>query len=296
MGNVICLGINRYNYTTYKLEQALKRHSVSYSYYNIFDIVEKGKEVANLQNAKVIFTDDGIIIGKEDFDNAIASSYNSSSESMGGKIYNLLRKNKTSFFNNIDNHFRVYNKRTLYNLLLMHNINYPASMFVGRTTDIKESRVAEFITQVGSPFYIRSVIGGGGGEKYSFISTGLDDLFLFYDELISAKDSGIFALQKYIPHDFFITANVTYNNIRYFMCSNDRSIYLPVHEEARYNSFVYNIKNKLKLNCFSVSFVELSGKNIVLQIKVPGEISLTDMIFNVDVCDEIVKGFIGNAG
>lgn len=293
MSNVICFGNDINSYSVSRTIQSLQKNNIPFSYYNINNIVENNLEIIGLNNSKVLLVDNDFDMYKVDYELALSAVTNNE-KTTAGKFYDRLKSHKFYFYNHLDNHFRLYNKWLTYNLLASNNLPVPVSFLIGRTSDILNSRFKESISLVKTPFFIRSSSAQdrNNNVKYSFVCNDKDDLALFHDEFVSVGNSNLLLMQQYIPHNFYITANVTYDKVRCFINSANEAISLPVHTKDSYIKIVTDIKNCLKLNCFSVSFTSFNGKNIILKVKVPGEIWLTDMLYNVNICDEIVNRFI----
>lgn len=290
--DLVCFGTNIFSYNTDRLIRCLNNKQIAYQYYNIFDNVNNLKHI-DVRNKKIMLVEHDLLLYKEDFDSAPSALFNTV-KSSPGVLYGVLRLQNAQSFNHIDNHFKIYNKWSLYNLLCKYNIDVPLTYPFARSSDMKSDMMREVIERMKAPFIVRSnnAQDRNNSQKFGFICTGYEDLARFYEESLLAGQHYTYIIQQYIPHDAYITANVTYKNIRYFATESKTNVSLPLKNTKRYNDWVLEIQTRLKLNCFSVSFIPNKNKNLVIKLKVPGELALTDLLFGVDTTSEIVKGFL----
>lgn len=289
MSQVVCIGYDRNSYNNYRMCRTLKKNNIEYVYYNINEVLESKKEL-NLKGKKILFMDDNLAASKEDFDIAL-SAISRRSKSTTGQLFDLLRTSNASFYNNIDSHFKTFNKWCLYNLLSSHSIHTPSTKLLGQNINIEEIK-KEF-----KPLFIKSTSSQDRNNyiKYNFICDNVEYLTSFYNEYVLTGSDNLYIAQEYIQHDFFITASVAYNTVKFLISDREKTISLPLYTiKPSYSELLTRVRDKLKLNCFSVNFVESRGRNTVLRVKVPGELCLVDTVFNEDMVGNIVLGFIRN--
>lgn len=287
MSQVVCFGYNNTSYNNYRMLEALEKHSLEYEYHNIYDVLESSSRV-ELKNKKILFMDSNVAARKDDFDIAF-SAISKQNKSVHGQFFDMIRSSNALFYNKIDSHFKTFNKWSLYNILSAAGIHTPNTKLLGQNTNI-ESIKKEYT----KPLYIKSTSSQDRNNytKYSFICDNVDYLETFYNEHVLTGSDNLYVVQDYIPHDFFITATVVYEKTYHIITSRDQTVSLPLYSvKPSYKELVVRIKEKLKLNCFSVSFVEYDKKNIVLRVKAPGDLCLIDNILDIDTVGEIVLGF-----
>ena len=285
--NIICIGMNRFSYNNIRALSFLNANNIEYEYINYNDYLKFSKE--KFKDKQLLILDDNIPIklyeiGIIEPDHA----------GVYGKAFHKIKKYNPVFFNNILNHFRCYNKWHVFNMLAGNNLPVLPSICISKKDNLKNN--TDIFRIINPPFFVRETecfSSFSPNDKLDFISTGIEDLHYFYDEHL--KDTwDLFLVQEYIPHDYVIEAHCLFDDVRFTITYKDKSDPGGILDASTspyintteiYDRTVNDIKEKLKLNCFSVSFL----KDKIIKLKAPMCFEKVDSNYNTDSINSLLR-------